>query len=146
MFRMNRLLVVVVLVCAMLISCNSKVIVDSEGFDDLFYSEDRIWYKIESDKPYSGEVRLNDDSYGNKVEGTYYEFTFEDGYKVKIIAYENGMKAWEQNLKKGPEKLNHGVTRYYYLDSGELYSEQMYKSGKKVGKVKLWDKHGTRID
>lgn len=109
----------------------------NEEYFNMEVREDKLLYKKEESKPYTGIVSVSE---GDKIikKQVYNEgkLNSEKGY------HENGTIKWESTGYKDG-KLD-GISRIYY-DSGQLKMETNYKDGEKDGMEKGYQKNGKII-
>lgn len=109
-------------------SINTLSVDRNEEYFNVEVREDKLLYKKEESKPYTGIVSVSE---GDKIikKQVYNEgkLNSEKGY------HENGTIKWESTGYKDG-KLD-GISRIYY-DSGQLKMETNYKDGEKDGMEK----------
>ena len=109
----------------------------NEKYYDVEVREDKLLYKKEEEKPYSGIVTITEEDKIIKKE------VYENGKLNSAKGYyENGNIKWESTSYKDG-KLD-GISRIYY-DNGQLKMETNYKDGEKDGIEKGYQENGKII-
>ena len=109
----------------------------NEKYYDVEVREDKLLYKKEEEKPYSGIVTITEEDKIIKKE------VYENGKLNSAKGYyENGNIKWESTSYKD-RKLD-GISRIYY-DNGQLKMETNYKDGEKDGIEKGYQENGKII-
>ena len=96
-----------------------------------------VWYKIDTETPYTGRV-VSKHPNGQKQ----FEWTFKDGKKEGTGTWwhENGQKLSEVAYKDGKQE----GTFTAWHENGQKQNECTYKEGKREGPYTWWHENGRR--
>lgn len=127
-------LVLLLLTSWLLLSCNSGEVIDYTQLQD----RDGIFYKVNSDKPFSGRVLAYTPPEAGSI--LMFDCQFKDGYQhgKRISYFDNGQKKEVLGLKNG---VNHGVRKIWFKN-GQLKVEGTYSNGIVSGNTKRFYSNG----